>query len=445
MIHITHTTRESTGQLQDAAKKNITGSLVCPYFRKSSHALRKPTRRYSYFPWQRCEEDAYAANDPLKDNTKIKRYGKSMTKALVVVAIGPFENELTAFEWKEPMPLCTTSGKDWRYQGADEVAASLASPLSENYEAWKDERMNKKSRPLPVELSGSSTGKSRMLDEMKKLLCIAAAEVVKDDSLATRLKSAFEFRLDFNHGSEPIEILNPEFDVSCRMLYQLSKVSKEPWIVFYYRWKNLSRFLRIEQVMDVLAQLQAIDNVEDMTVIICVDGLQNLHDDSRTTSAMHSVLDSIYHFVNTSRAFVVCVCAATIYEPVDEVLENTSQRFLHLHPPPLRGEKVIAASDRATRQLIEDMGGHGGVLEALEDVLKKHKGSQAGPSSLINGVCRMILVRYDKLLNAQTFDDPTLCKYVLATVLSRRKCCATTKVSHTDWTGNARNVLSLYL
>ncbi|KAH9091977.1 hypothetical protein Ae201684P_011517 [Aphanomyces euteiches] len=130
-----------------------------------------------------ANEDAYAANDPLKDNTKLKRYGKSMTKALVVV-IGPIENVLTAFECPCIFALHLEETGDIK-----------------NYEAWKDEGVNKKSRPLPVILSGPGTGKSRMLIEMKKLL-----------------KSAFEFRLDINHGSEPIEILdndNPEFDVSC--------------------------------------------------------------------------------------------------------------------------------------------------------------------------------------------------------------------------------------
>ncbi|CAK4642838.1 unnamed protein product, partial [Aphanomyces euteiches] len=137
-----------------------------------------------------ANEDAYAANDPLKDNTKLKRYGKSMTKALVVV-IGPIENVLTAFECPCIFALHLEETGDIK-----------------NYEAWKDEGVNKKSRPLPVILSGPGTGKSRMLIEMKKLLGIAAAEVVEDDSLDTRLKSAFEFRLDINHGSEPIEILD---------------------------------------------------------------------------------------------------------------------------------------------------------------------------------------------------------------------------------------------
>ncbi|KAF0745581.1 hypothetical protein Ae201684_000036 [Aphanomyces euteiches] len=99
-----------------------------------------------------ANEDAYAANDPLKDNTKLKRYGKSMTKALVVV-IGPIENVLTAFECPCIFALHLEETGDIK-----------------NYEAWKDEGVNKKSRPLPVILSGPGTGKSRMLIEMKKLL-----------------------------------------------------------------------------------------------------------------------------------------------------------------------------------------------------------------------------------------------------------------------------------
>ncbi|KAF0714944.1 Aste57867_3632 [Aphanomyces stellatus] len=96
--------------------------------------------------------------------------------------------------------------------------------------------------------------------------------------LVGRMKSAFEFRVTFENDTSVVgpllDAANPEFDISCRMLYQLfTDKENVPWTTFADRLKSLP--LYIEEVMDAVAKLKKIDNMEGMTVILCVDGLQS--------------------------------------------------------------------------------------------------------------------------------------------------------------------------
>lgn len=80
-------------------------------------------------------------------------------------------------------------------------------------------------------LSGPGTGKSRMLDEMKALLCKAAVESNSQD-LIKRMENAYIFRVTFENGTSTVGSLldyeNPELDIRFRMLYQLAK-ERKPW------------------------------------------------------------------------------------------------------------------------------------------------------------------------------------------------------------------------
>ncbi|KAF0684811.1 Aste57867_23237 [Aphanomyces stellatus] len=84
--------------------------------------------------------------------------------------------------------------------------------------------------------------------------------------LEGRMKSAFEFRVTFENGTSVVgpllDAANPEFDISCRMLYQLfTDKENVPWTTFADRLKSLP--LYIEEVMDAVAKLKKIDNMEE--------------------------------------------------------------------------------------------------------------------------------------------------------------------------------------
>ncbi|CAK4652559.1 unnamed protein product, partial [Aphanomyces euteiches] len=192
-----------------------------------------------------------------------------------------------------------------------------------------EKNQDKQNHAIIVVSSGPGTGKSRMLDEMKGLLCEAAARL-KNQALVDRMESAYVFHVTFDddstNGSALLE--NPKFDISYRMLYQLAKFGID-WDVFVSTLKKYSSlWLGVGQVMAILAKLEKISNVENMSVILCVDGLQNLANNDTMSCAFYRVLASICSFLNTSTAFAVCVCSTTSRGPVGLALSFLSQKRL---------------------------------------------------------------------------------------------------------------------
>ncbi|KAF1782670.1 hypothetical protein GQ600_25718 [Phytophthora cactorum] len=381
---------------------------------------------------------AYAAKEALEEDSPIGSLGGSKTDALIVQV--PNVNEadvqqeklLNLLEWKVPKRLCTSTGQDWPYQGAAELGTSLADPLVQHYNSWQHGIQDKQTHALFLVLSGPGTGNSRMLDEMKGLLC-KAAEQSGEHELISSLKKAYEFRVTFENGTSALGSLldekNPELDVSFRILYQLAK-ERKPWMGFVDQLQGSypSLRLRIEAVINIVVKLEKIEDVKDMTVILCVDGLQKIVNDGTKTCDFYCVLTAICSFLNSSRAFTVCVCSATVHEPVREALADSTQQRVFLLPPPLRGHKFLATRTRIEKQLVDDMGGHGRALEALQQVLHRyHKDSldevdeEGDPSTIVDDVYHALKRQYGDVFDSRLFDDPTNCQEVLAAVLSRRR------------------------
>ncbi|KAH9097057.1 hypothetical protein Ae201684P_011786 [Aphanomyces euteiches] len=266
-----------------------------------------------------------------------------------------------------------------------------------------------------------------MLDEMKGMLCKAAVQS-KNQELVNRMESAYVFRVTF--GNDPaydgslLDSNNPEFDISYRMIYQLAKLGIV-WDVFVSTLTNFTSLeLRIKQVMVILAKLEEISNVEDMSVILCVDDLQKLTNNGTMNCAFYRVLASVCKFLNSSTVFAVCVCSATIQSPVELALSDPRQKCVFLVPPVLRGNRVLKSTTRLEKQLVDDMGGHGRALETLQEVLsryEKEKLKRIDPGFIVDEVYDELQLQYGGSFFSKFLEEPLQCQDILAAILSRRR------------------------
>ncbi|KAE8881653.1 hypothetical protein PF003_g34293 [Phytophthora fragariae] len=293
------------------------------------------------------------------------------------------------------------SGKDWPYQGASELVAVLTDPLLDHYKAWEAGNEDKQNHAINLVLSGPGTGKSRMLDEMKDLLC-KAAERSKNQNLVKRMASAYTFHVTFedgtgSNGSLLLSDEVPEYDVSYRMLYQLTKEIGD-WTVFHNELKRSygHLLLTIATVVDMLAELTMTD-VENLTVIL---------------------------FMNASQAFVVCVCSATVHLPIMNALADSPQRHVLLVPSVLKGDQIWKPKTGLEKQLMDDMGGHGRALEVLDAVLQKYAREELEefePTGIVKKVWIEMKNRCGDLLDDEFYNSSSNVQDLLAAILSRRR------------------------
>jgi len=251
---------------------------------------------------------------------------------------------MNTLEWREPTRLCESLGRDWLYQGASELVDTLEEHIVPHYNAWRDGLHYKQTNPLYLVLGGSGmVGKSRMLDEMKVLLC-TTAEQSKTEDLMQRMRNAYVFHVTFENDSvltgKLVNSKVPEFDISYQMLYQLSKDRPEKdWNTFsmelntmYLNWP-----LTIGEVLRMLEKLEKIDDKENMMVILCLGGLQKLQNNGTKTCALYKIyhtFTALCSFFISSIAFVICVCSTTagmLFEGALQALHQNVCFCFHLH------------------------------------------------------------------------------------------------------------------
>ncbi|POM80159.1 LOW QUALITY PROTEIN: Crinkler (CRN) domain containing hypothetical protein, partial [Phytophthora palmivora] len=343
------------------------------------------------------------------------------------------KNLLHQLEWQEPKRLCLGSGQNWPASAVKDIK----DPLVKHYQAWKEGCEDKQHHAILLVASGQGTGKSRMLDEMKNLLC-QAAEQSMDQEFIKRMENAYVFNMTFGDHTAAIHSLRvPEYEISYRMLYQLSK-EKPGWSTFRYElersYSNLP--LTIGSVIALLAKLEKINHMKDMTVVLCVDGLQKLVYDDTKTCGFYRVLTSIYSFLNSSIAFAVCVCSSTVQGPIRQAFVDSPQMHQFLLPPLLDGHKILTTRTRIAKQLVDDMGGHGRGLEVLERVLNRHKDSLdlIDPADIVDKEYRKFESLGGDIWCSLLFCDEANIKAVVAAILSRRKYGLLERIGHTDLT-----------
>lgn len=189
---------------------------------------------------------------------------------------------------------------------------------------------------------------------------------------------------------------------------------------------DTSHHLRPAEVLSRLASSfhphQPLDQtLKEMTVFILVDGIHELaHQPQDPNSKLKQALDSITSIVNSGPVFCVAAFAGTFYVPVDTILAPSPQRRMYLTPQPLDGHQIHPTDDPFVRLLIEDMGGHGRALEALEEQLQKQDIRSCSASDFMHRVLSDLRMRYPPLLNRASELVPALIAVLTQHPLRRR-------------------------
>lgn len=310
------------------------------------------------------------------------RMPQPSTDQIHVLVVVPSEDEVMPQQsvvWKKPKLLVGSTGANWDFQNSLDLG-NLASAISHHYQAWKNGKTDKQSHPLFVCLNGPGTGKSRLLDEFPNVLQqeIFCDEAQKDEEMKQLLRNAYTFKVTFENGTtDNYGISDPRKMIGTRMLYQLQE---SDWTVFNGNPVN--------QVFpgEVLTKLSAITGTgsSQICVILCIDSLHKLeHEPGSKHSEFYTALALLCDLVNASKCFVIAICAATIYQPVDEFLADSPQwremlQTTSLDRPTIKGTSVFDTfkdgNGRLTQLLVDDIGGHGRALEKLFDVMLQNQG-----------------------------------------------------------------------
>ncbi|KAF0693323.1 Aste57867_15700 [Aphanomyces stellatus] len=308
-------------------------------------------------------------DEPLGEGETIEDDGKLWTDPLFVVVSGPATLLDCIDGWIEPKNLCNGKGMRWKYQFDETLVGKLTTPLVEHYNAWESGYMDKTQDPLFMVLSGCGTGKSRMLDEMKELFKLAAVRAQHE--LQKRICDAYVFNVNFENGtSYNADFEESEYEVSVRMLYQLLG-KNQTWFHFV---ADVKQYGKIPSITAVIEHLAIVEKKDEMTIILCVDGLQHLKTDGTTDDKLYRLLMSLCSIITTkTKFFLLAVCATTIHVPIQQMLASSSQKRIILVPPILCGADILIPENPSVGRLVDAMDGHGRALEILETVLGEYR------------------------------------------------------------------------
>jgi hypothetical protein len=271
-------------------------------------------------------------------------------------------------QWNQPKPLVGTKGACFIYQHPEGIHDILSEQISDHFRWYKKQNTDKGNHPLFLVLSGAGTGKSRFLDEFQSL-CVHALEVSSPE-LCNKIKNAYVFKVNFENGVSIDTFIDGEHTIGSRMMLQLTD---EDWSDFRKMPEAQKSPLHVLRQLALIEQKQA----SDMTVLLLVDGMQELY--RQSYNKFRDALKAVSDLVNGSsksagHPFVVGCCSATFHNPVSTVLSESSQLRIEIQLPSLNGRDIFMehVQDPVISLLVDDMGGHGRALEALWETLSVH-------------------------------------------------------------------------
>ncbi|CAI2168897.1 15971_t:CDS:2 [Funneliformis geosporum] len=237
-------------------------------------------------------------------------------------------------EYQPPLSLLKSFGSSWP---ATQLIHKLRQNISQFYNYYKTNRRDKTNSPLFLALGGAGIGKSRLLTELPRI----AQSAVTNLYVKHQLDNCIIFNVSFESGTiydgncEKIALQA----IGIQMLWQLLR-QHESVLDFNQFRQNPAHHLSVSDVL------------------------------SRISYKGHC-LSTIASMVIGHPAFIIACCSATIVEPIVDVLAKSQQLrvllpFHVLDPPQRDGKNIFNIEHPLIRILVEDMGGNGRALEALE-------------------------------------------------------------------------------
>jgi hypothetical protein len=270
--------------------------------------------------------------------------------------------------------LVMTSGVNWTYQmPPPEELEVISSAMQMHFSSWRNKNKDKLLHSLFLALSGPGTGKSRMLQEFPLILRTALSQKNEKSNenakvVFEKLQGAYVFNVGFENGTTyGGELLrNADEEIGTRMRFQMT--SKIGWDQFCLQYP-----CTIGDAIRDLAKCTG-KKEEDLTVIICVDGVQKLQ--KAETSKFNQCFATLSQYINASPSFVIAIAAATTTGPTRAALSDSTQRRVYLSVPTVDAYKLSLFQQHPpsirVQHMIADMGGHGRALEILTDILMEN-------------------------------------------------------------------------
>ncbi|RHZ86979.1 hypothetical protein Glove_41g179 [Diversispora epigaea] len=343
----------------------------------------------------------------------------------------------------KPKPLLSTSGADWKYQPHPSLKGILRKELKDHYKNFVSGRFDKMNVPLYLFLSGAGTGKSRNASEFHQtaITCLSAQE---DEELLTRIKEAWVFLVSFEDGFNLQTKNEPDSyrATGTRMLFQLLREKME--------FHEIISTFEPPDPLDVVVLVSKYynQNKKNITVILVVDGMHKLmkkkDDGLDSNSEFYSTLISIANCAFRN-IFLIPVCTSTISGPVDSVLKDSTRRRVYLPVPSLQppscqqGDSLVSVfkNDEVTNTLVEDCGGHGRALEALNDCLDGRNIEECNVDTLMNDLRYKLIEKYRDAIFISAEDARPLARVILTrSLINRYEPIPKTKKTPDEFAGN---------
>jgi hypothetical protein len=330
-------------------------------------------------------------------------------------------------EYLSPEPLLKTSGSTWDFQASDDLKEPLRTTVTRYYEDYLERRLEKSTTPLFFMIAGAGEGKSRSANELPSIL---REEFASHAELKSRFKNALVFNISFENGTklDPLQEDSAESAISKRMLFQLNKY-RGGWMEARRTYPDISP----DHVLSKIAKHRKVQP-KSLTVIIVIDGMQaairNENDGRDKSSLFYSCMTVLNNFA-TSGPFVIACCTATLSRPFHVFVSSSHQKrvFLPISPlsPPQRQGKPVFANSNLVNMLINDMGGHGRALEALDEALRDKDVDNINFLTIAEGIRAKLSDLYGEWISQTSYLKP-----VLRVILTQARVRANEIVPGTD-------------
>jgi hypothetical protein len=329
-------------------------------------------------------------------NVFLKKFTKTISLNLFYCCLAEmFEWSKT---WKDGKTFCSTLGSSWRFQFPQTWVNQINhfESLQMHFVNWQKGLTDKGNHVFWFIGAGPGCGKSRCLDEFPEILRLAAAELQNCDELQQRLQDMCVIKISFENGTGPSDLIPVPNLIPAYMAFQLQKQSSTCMSWSRFSASRTAIDMTFDAVFEKLVLIRQAANDKDITILILIDGLQQLE-------STRPILIQICNLVNMSQPFVMIACSATVQTSVRNFLKLSGQPCITLTPPailePAEFESVYQAIGQyedglIVKMMVRDMNGHGRALEYLLDILSKSNLNAFKPNSIMNDVKSRLKVVY---------------------------------------------------